>query len=54
MDSIEPELTERRAMVEVLVAAVLFGTTGTSRALGAGCASPLGVGAARLAIGGAV
>jgi DME family drug/metabolite transporter len=54
MDSIEPELTERRAMGEVLVAAVMFGTTGTARALGAASASPLGVGAARLAIGGAV
>jgi DME family drug/metabolite transporter len=45
---------DRRAMAEVLLAAVLFGTTGTSRALGAGSASALGVGAARLAIGGAV
>jgi DME family drug/metabolite transporter len=45
---------DRRAMAEVLLAAVLFGTTGTSRALGAASASPLGVGAARLAIGGAV
>ena len=35
MDSVEPELTERRAMGEVLVAAVMFGTTGTARALGA-------------------
>jgi DME family drug/metabolite transporter len=54
MDSGEPQLTERRAMGEVLVAAVMFGTTGTARALGAASASPLGVGAARLAIGGAV
>src|SRR5258708_3909560 len=54
MDSVEPQLTERRAMGEVLVAAVMFGTTGTARALGAASASPLGVGAARLAIGGAV
>ena len=54
MDAVEPQLTERRAMGEVLVAAVLFGTTGTARALGAASASPLGVGAARLAIGGAV
>lgn len=45
---------DRRATVEVLAAAVLFGTTGTSRALGAASASALGVGAARLAIGGAV
>lgn len=41
-------------MAEVLAAAVLFGTTGTARALGAPDASALGVGAARLAIGGAV
>ena len=42
-------------MGEVLVAAVLFGTTGTARARSApASASPLGVGAARLAIGGAV
>ena len=54
MEPVEPELTERRAMGEVLVAAVMFGTTGTARALGAASASPLGVGAARLAIGGAV
>src|SRR6476659_9008572 len=46
--------SDRRAMAEVLLAAVLFGTTGTSRAIGAGSASALGVGAARLAIGGAV
>ena len=51
---VEPELTERRALGEVLIAAVLFGTTGTVRALGAAAANPLGVGAARLAIGGAV
>jgi len=38
----------------VLAAAALFGTTGTARALGAASASPLGVGAARLALGGAV
>jgi DME family drug/metabolite transporter len=46
--------SDRRAMAEVLAAAILFGTTGTSRALGAASASSLGVGAARLAIGGAV
>ena len=33
---------------------MLFGTTGTARALGAKSASALGVGAARLAVGGAV
>jgi DME family drug/metabolite transporter len=41
-------------MAQVLVAATMFGTTGTARALGAASASPLGVGAARLAIGGAL
>jgi drug/metabolite transporter, DME family len=47
-------MTSRRATVEVLAAAALFGTTGTARALGAASASPLGVGAARLALGGAL
>ena len=37
----------------VLLAAVLFGTTGTAQALGP-ASSPLGVGAARIAIGGAL
>lgn len=36
----------------VLVAALLFGTTGTARALGAPHAPPLGVGAARVVLGG--
>jgi DME family drug/metabolite transporter len=38
----------------VLVAAVLFGTTGTAQALGPDGASPLTVGAARIVIGGAL
>lgn len=38
----------------VLAAATLFGTTGTAQALGPGGTTPLGVGAVRLAIGGAV
>jgi drug/metabolite transporter, DME family len=38
----------------VLAAAALFGTTGTAQALGPGGATPLGVGAVRLAIGAAV
>jgi DME family drug/metabolite transporter len=54
MECDQPRLTERRAIGEVLVAAVMFGTTGTARALGSAGANPLGVGAARLAIGGAV
>lgn len=40
------------AVAAVLGAAVLFGTTGTAQALGPDGTSPLGVGAARLAVGG--
>lgn len=40
-------------MAQVLAAAVLFGTTGTAQALGPAGTTPLGVGAARLVIGGA-
>jgi DME family drug/metabolite transporter len=36
----------------VLLAAVLFGTTGTAQALGPDATTPLGVGAARLLVGG--
>ncbi|HSL59363.1 MAG TPA: EamA family transporter [Acidimicrobiales bacterium] len=36
----------------VLAAAALFGTTGTAQALGPSSATPLGVGAARLVVGG--
>lgn len=43
-----------QARLEVLLAAVLFGTTGTALALGPSSASPLGVGAARIVIGGAI
>ncbi|MFT4211703.1 MAG: EamA family transporter [Microbacterium sp.] len=39
-------------VLAVLVAAVLFGTTGTSQALGPDGATPLGVGAVRLVVGG--
>lgn len=42
-----------RALAAVAVAAALFGTTGTARALGPGDASPLAIGAARLLVGGA-
>jgi DME family drug/metabolite transporter len=38
----------------VLMAALLWGTTGTARALGPSSAAPLAVGAVRIAIGGAV
>jgi DME family drug/metabolite transporter len=40
------------AVLQVLLAAVLFGTTGTAQALGPSGTTPLGVGAARLAVGG--
>ena len=43
-----------RARVLVLAAAVLFGTTGTARALGAPDAAPVAVGAARVVLGGAL
>ena len=39
-------------MAAVLAAAALFGTTGTAQALGPDAATPLGVGAARLLVGG--
>jgi DME family drug/metabolite transporter len=42
-----------RAVLSVLGAATLFGTTGTSQALGPSGTTPLGVGAARIVIGGA-
>lgn len=41
-----------RAVGAVLLAAILFGTTGTAQALGPASTTPLGVGAARLAVGG--
>src|SRR3954454_19646243 len=50
------ELCNNRPMgarLQVLAAAVLFGTTGTAQALGAGGVSPLSVGAARIVVGGA-
>jgi len=40
------------AVGAVLLAAALFGTTGTAQALGPPSTTPLGVGAARLAVGG--
>ena len=43
----------RPAVAQVLAAAVLFGTTGTAQALGPEGTTPLGVGAARLVVGGA-
>lgn len=42
------------AVIAVLVAAVLFGTTGTSQALGPEGTTPLSVGALRLVVGGTV
>ncbi len=41
-------------MIAVLLAAVLFGTTGTAQALGPEGATPLGIGAARLVVGGSI
>src|SRR5665647_1236975 len=46
--------TFKPAVAQVLGAAVLFGTTGTAQALGPAGTTPLGVGAVRLALGGAV
>jgi drug/metabolite transporter, DME family len=43
---------ETRAVGAVLLAAALFGTTGTAQALGPSSTTPLGVGAARLVVGG--
>ena len=42
------------AVAAVVLAAVLFGTTGTAQELGPSGTTPLGVGAARLAVGGLV
>jgi drug/metabolite transporter, DME family len=42
------------ARLQVLLAAVFFGTTGTAQALGPAGTSPVGVGAARILVGGAV
>lgn len=47
-------MRDRLALFMVLIAAVLWGTTGTARALAPATASPLAVGAVRIAIGGAV
>jgi DME family drug/metabolite transporter len=41
------------ARLQVLLAALCFGTTGTAQALGPGGADPVGVGAARILVGGA-
>src|SRR4051794_34129904 len=40
------------ARIQVLIAAILFGTTGTAQALGPDSSTPLTVGAARIVIGG--
>ncbi len=45
-------ITRGRAVAETLVAATMFATTGTARALGVPGASPVGVGAGRLVVGG--
>ena len=48
-----PEHGRGRAVLSVLAAATLFGTTGTAQALGPTGPTPLGVGAARIVVGGA-
>jgi len=54
MDAATPDGAHtRRAVLAVLGAAVLFGTTGTAQALGPSGTTPLGVGSARIVIGGA-
>src|ERR1044072_7543934 len=45
-------MTNARAMV--LLAALCFATTGTAQALGPDTTSPVGVGAARILVGGAI
>jgi DME family drug/metabolite transporter len=47
-------MREGRAVAMVLIAAALWGTTGTARALAPSEAAPLAVGAVRIAIGGAL
>jgi DME family drug/metabolite transporter len=48
----DPTASRRRAVLEVLGAAVLFGTTGTTASFAPPAASPVSIGAARLVIGG--
>lgn len=52
-DEVHASAPTRRSVFAVLGAAVLFGTTGTAQALGPSGTTPLGVGAARIVIGGA-
>ncbi|HYK98553.1 MAG TPA: EamA family transporter [Candidatus Acidoferrales bacterium] len=47
-------MRDRAAVVMVLLAAVMWGTTGTARALAPADAAPVSVGAVRIAIGGAL
>ena len=47
-------MRDRVAVVMVLLAAVMWGTTGTARALAPSDAAPIAVGAVRIAIGGAL
>lgn len=48
-----PETTRRSAVIAVIVAAMLFGTTGTAIELGPGGVSPWGVGTLRIVVGAA-
>lgn len=45
-------MTDRRGLVLIVLAAALWGTTGTAQALGPDTAAPLGVGLARLLVAG--
>jgi drug/metabolite transporter, DME family len=54
MEAPRPADGRSAAVAAVLGAAVLFGTTGTAQALGPVAATPLGVGAVRVAVGAAV
>lgn len=45
-------MTDRRGLVLIVLAAALWGTTGTAQALGPDMAAPLGVGLARLLVAG--
>ena len=48
----DPASAQRRGVLEVLSAAVLFGTTGTTASFAPAGASPVSIGSARLVIGG--
>src|SRR3954462_5103328 len=49
-----PPVATTSARAQVLLAALCFGTTGTAQALGSDGTDPVGVGAARILVGGAL